>query len=102
MNNLFLSGLPPYSTNVTGSFTIFKQATFYSCSGFSVSGLPIFNTGKLFVGAASGFNQYAIQPPSGGVPVVIISNSTISGFDTLSSYFVTPEKAGDGCYIAYN
>ncbi len=110
MNSLFLSNIAVNSTQFTGSTLLFKQATFYPCSGFNATGIPIFNTGKLYLGGTSGQLPITIQGVSGaafasqpaGSGYALISYYTLSGIDDLSKYYVAAQNAGDGCFVLYS
>lgn len=99
MKNIFLSNLTTLPTQVTGASILFKQAFFYAVSGFNASGIPTFDTGKLYLGTVSGNQPIVI---TSGAAYVVTSINETDGQENLSTYFVSPQNGGDGCFVSYD
>ncbi len=100
MNTLFVSNLTGLPTRLTGSATLFKQASFIACSGFNASGVPIYGLNRLFLGTSTSYLPIVI--PAGNTGVSFNSFYENAGIDDLSNYYVMPTNTGDGCYVYYN
>ena len=82
---------------VTGSTTLFRNATFFGVSGFNPSGIPINNSGIVYFGVSSG--ECVMNVATGGSTQYVIP--TTQERDSLSNYWYQGNSL-DGLYIIYN
>jgi hypothetical protein len=82
---------------VTGSTTLFRNATFFGYSGFNSLGLPIGNAAQVNIGINSG--ELAMIIPQSGSSAYTIP--TIQERDNFNHYWVMGQQ-NDGVYIIYN
>lgn len=99
INSVFLSNLGKNANQISGTNTPFIEAIFYGVSGFNASGVPVYNTGNIYLGAISGQCPILIATGTSYTLNNINTNSTTQS--NLNSLFVAPTNAGDGVYVIY-
>ncbi len=81
---------------ITGSFTPFRNATFFGVSGFTGS-VPVNNTSNAYIGISSG-ECIMLAAPGASFAYTI---PTLQERDNLGNWWVNG-RANDGIYIIYN
>jgi len=90
------NGATPVS--ITGVTTFFRNCYLFGFKGFQAGGIPINNTGTVFVGNSG---QCHIPVPTGGSFWFQLSISTNQEKENLANWYVAG-GVGDGVLIYYN
>ncbi len=96
LNNTAAASTPQL---ITGSNSLlYRSATFFGCSGFNASGIPISNTSTVYFGVNSG--QCVMSVAAGASSIYTVQ--TTQERDNLGNIWFQSATKGDGLYVLYN